>query len=226
MHKGVFIGHHAPDRPRRVLILGESHHVGNSNRDRLGQEAEYTTESVLREDYYGNPFHRHYRIYDKIIRSFGRDPEVPGAREDFWEAVYFGNYIPVLCGVRTGDAATLLRDEANRRRYNNELFGFVNGNGIDVLFCFSRLVYRSLPGFSADAAVRALEDLGGIECGRVGNSRDHVDRCRYCAGVPHSAVDILLQKELAVFGMRHPSARGGYDPSNYAQTLKAALETV
>ncbi len=224
MHKGVFIGKHAAEQKKKVLILGESHHVGDYNRDCLGQEAEYTTESVIREDYYRDPYNPKYRIFDKIIKSFGYDPELPGARENFWETVYFGNYIPVLCGIKTGNAAELLENAENRRQYNNHLFEFANEKGIDVIFCFSRLVYKKLPEFSEDAKVRAFEQVDSIKCGKIGKVDDRIDRCRYCADSEHTAVDVLLNKSLTVFGMRHPSSGGGFKPSNYADKLKSELK--
>ena len=219
MHKGVYVGKQAAEQKKRILILAESHHGGN-----VGKEAEYTTESVIRDDYYRDPHNPKYQLFDKIIKSFGLDPERPGARESFWEKVYFGNYIPVVCGVKTGKAVELLKDAENCRQYNNELFNFVNENGIDVIFCFSRRVYGKFPKFSANAKVCAFEKADSIECGKIGKVNDLIDQCRYCANSEHAAVDVLLKKDLTVFEMRHPSSSGGFNPSNYADKLKTKLK--
>lgn len=224
MHKGVFIGKNAENQQKRILILAESHHNQNDSDD-VGKEASYTTDSVLRNNYY---VHSHtkdllYDMFDKIVRSFGYDPDRPDVRENFWEKVYFGNYIPVVCGVKTAAAENLLKDKANCTNYNNRLFDFVNENDIDVIFCFSRRVYSHLPKLSAKGQIRSLEDLGRVECGKAGRYNDRIDRCRYFANTAHGAVYVLLKKELAVFGMMHPSGYG-YKPTNYTNVLKAELK--
>ena len=221
MHKGVFVGDNAKKRRRKILILCESHHPGDDPKNsEAGKEATYTTESVIRSDYYNSPHYRNYEVFNKIVKSFGYDPDLPGVREKFWEEVYFGNYIPVMCGVKSNDAKSILNDKENRKAYNDDLFKFVNKNGIDVIFCFSRLVYSKLPSLSADAQIFSVENMAAAECGTVGGKRDYISKCKYCADTEHNYVGVKLKKDLTVFGMRHPSARGGYAHSNYVDILR------
>ena len=224
MHWGVFHGKDADKQPNRILILAESHHISKEkdSKDKIpGIPATYSTESVIRNNYYAQPTDSKYCIFDKIARSFGVIPEQPGKREAFWEKVYFGNYINVLCGVRDGTAKSLLKKEtSNRQRYNDALFRFINDHQIDIVFCFSRLVYNKLPSLSKNPEICKQENLEEKDCGEIGGRNDFIKCCKYLAGTDHNATTVHLQKDLRVFGMRHPSAWGGYDPTHYAEHLK------
>lgn len=225
MHWGVFHGKDADKQPKRILILAESHHINSSTDKKPGIPATYSTESVIRNDYFSNPETRksggNTYIFEKITLSFNINPEEPGNREAFWEKVYFGNYINVLCGVRDGTAKNLLKKETNnRQRYNDALFRFINDHQIDIVFCFSRLVYNKLPSLSEVPEIRKQENLEEKCCGKIGGRNDFIKCCKYLAGTDHNATTVHLQKDLRVFGMRHPSARSGYEPTHYADKLK------
>ena len=97
------------------------------------------------------------------------------------------------------------------------MFVFIVEHSIDVVFCFSRLVFNNLPECASG------DENEIVECGKVGSCRDYVSVYKYCARTPHGAVSIELEKPLTVYGMRHPSARGGFRPENYAGYLKNKL---
>lgn len=223
MHKGPFIGKNADSRKKRILILCESHHTGKDN-SVPGIEAKYKTEEVIREDYYNLKSHSgsKYLIFDKIVRSFGIDPDKGNNRYDFWENVYFGNYIDVLCGIGDNTAKNTIKSKtngkSNRIIYNNELFEFINEKGIDIVFCFSRLVFNNLPSLSKQYYNEEI--MKTIGCTKTIRGRDYIACCKYLPNIEHGSVDVKLNKEITVFGMRHPSSRWGYDPVNYSDILK------
>lgn len=225
MHWGVFHGKEAEHQPKRILILAESHHINSTTDKKPGIPATYPTESVIRDDYYCNPTGKNYHIFDKIALSCGGKIEERADREAFWEKVYFGNYIDVLCGVRDDAAKTLLKNgPGNRQTYNDALFRFINDHQIDIVFCFSRLVYNHLPSLSKVKELRKQEDLKDIPCDPIGKQNDFIKCCKYLANTDHNATIVPLQKSLHVFGMRHPSARGGFDPAHYAEHLKQYIQ--
>ena len=218
MHRGVFLGKDAEQQPKRVLILCESHHTNKDTDVIAGKAASYPTAAVVENDYLNNSGeakdYRNYRIFEKIEKAFGFQSE---EHRQFWNRVYFGNYVPVLCGVGDDTAKNTIAKEGNRVEYNNQLFGFIVEHSIDVVFCFSRLVFNNLPECASG------DENEIVECGKVGSCRDYVSVYKYCARTPHGAVSIELEKPLTVYGMRHPSARGGFRPENYAGYLKNKL---
>lgn len=205
MHLGVFMGNNPPTNCN-ILILGESHHHTESS------DLNYTTENIVK-DYFRNPAHPAYRFFDKIAACFGYVAE---EREIFWNKVWFGNYIEEAdCGVKTVRAKKLA--EENSKIYNKSLFEFVNQNEIDILCCFSRLVYAHLPeqtSFEEKSISFAVPKTGG--------KRDWIDKMIYEPG-PRANGDIALDKSLTVYGFRHPSARCGFRSENYKNYLQAEL---
>ncbi len=220
MHKGVWHGENA----KHILILGESHHTNSTDNQEAGEPATYTTHEKLQQymDQYNNPNTKRrdpcYKFFDKIVSSFGLDPEKD--RSDFWSKVYFGNYVPVLCGVKDQAAAKQIqgKDEisglSNRKLYNNALFDFVNTHGIDVIFCFSVLAYNNLPSLAEDEAPDTRTSLG-----TRGEKQVYLRHCQYKAGIPHDHTTVLLNHDLEVYGIPHPSAASGYDPQIFAKAL-------
>lgn len=233
MFKGVFIGDRTMEQERKILILGESHHWEKSDWDeqeRSSEEAEearrkklenYTTEKVVNNylnQYNGDGFRdKCYRFFDRIVQSFGIEPD---RRNDLWDKVFFGNYIgDSLCGVGDNKAKNLIAK--NRNSYNDELFKFIKNNKVDAVFCFSRRVYNALPNFEKDE--KAVNKTQTIRTGTVGKKNDYISRCFYLP-VTRSGKIHKLDKELIVYGMRHPSARGGYNSENYSSILSEAIK--
>lgn len=217
MHHGVFQGKYADRQENRILILGESHH-NNDQKDSVdgkpGKPASYTTDGVVR-DYLKNPQHKNYRFFDKITQTFCFDPA--RERETFWESVYFGNYIDVLCGVHNNIAREMINTNGNRETFNDQLFRFVNAHGICKIYCFSILAYGSLPGI-ANEVCQEYDRCDNI--GKRGRKNVYLRKCLYKAGVPHKHTCVLLDHDLEVIGISHPSSRAGYALDLYANALK------
>lgn len=202
---GFFQGKHT----NRVLILGESHY---------GESATIKTDTVVKNYlslYANGGYDASYEFFEKIARSFDFDPRKE--REFFWNSVYFKNYVcDDVCGIKDNKARS--RIEHNRVGYNNALFQFLNEKAIAAVFVFSRLVYNeSLPSFFC----KGKEDLGCCDDGTlmVGCRKDYISHCIYLAGVEHRYTDILLDHDVAFFGLRHPSAACGFYPENYKKSL-------
>ena len=206
MHKGVFEGANLWQN-QKILILGESHH------HREADDPEYTTERVVK-NYFNNPSDKCYKFFDKIAVCFGF---VPDDREKFWNQVWFGNYVTESnCGVGDSKARKLIGE--NRGQYNKELFEFVNEHGIDLIFCFSRLVYDNLPD-------GASFESGGIKHNvpKLHGKQDYIRQFVYQPGERPNG-DVALHKPLTVYGFRHPSARGGFSVEHYAPFIKKLVQ--
>lgn len=210
MHNGVFEGKKAKNQPVKILILGESHHISTDSKvttDKIaGVPASYTTASVILEHIENRKIHG---FLTKIAKTF----RVSVAEEEsFWQGVYFGNYIDVLCGIGNSVAKKQIAD--NRKEYNNQLFRFVNEHKITKIFCFSILVYKNLPD------LRENEEYKCDTVGMRGSRRVFLRQCQYMAGKQHKGTDVTLLRDLDVFGISHPSARGGYSLEMYTAALE------
>lgn len=233
MFKGVFIGDKAMEQERKILILGESHHWAKSDwdeRERSPEEAkeerrkkleDYTTKNVVNNylsQYNSDGWKdKCYRFFDRIVKSFGIDPD---RRSAFWDKVYFGNYVEGdLCGIGDNQAQILI--DKNRDLYNSSLFSFINENKVDAVFCFSRRVYNALPCFEKDE--KTVNKVQTIVVGKVGKNNDYLSKCIYLP-IARSGKIPSLKKELTVYGMRHPSGSGGYNSENYSSILSEAIK--
>lgn len=202
MHRGVFEGEKVKYQPVKVLILGESHYWGED------KKAEDKRTSKVVKDYLSGTYS--YRFFDNIVRSFGVAPE---KRRDFWEKVWFGNYIDEPCGIRDSQADNVLKQPGKREELNSQLFSFIEKKKIDVVFCFSRRVYNKLPPLE--------EALGDSE--QKGDERDthRLNVCVYEAG-KREKVSIALSKKVVVYGLKHPSQ--GFCYRRYREILKRNLK--
>lgn len=212
MHKGVFVGACADRQSIKILILGESHHWDKADwitahgeteaeaAQRRNKKAQaYETKAVVRRyiENYAKPGDRDkaYRFFEYIVRTFGMDPEQQ--REHFWSRVYFGNYVEELCGVRDSKAKEAIKKRADQ--YNRSLFRFIQDNGIDCVFCFSRRVYAALPQLEKhDSQNRA----DGMDAHRL-------EKCVYGAGA-REHMNMELQKAVTFYGLRHTSQGFSY----------------
>ena len=224
---GIDFGFYQGASAKNILLLGESHHwckedANKSPAERNKKEQEYSTNRTV-ERY----LHLHenggydpaYAFFEKIAQTFGFEPAKDRMR--FWNSVYFKNYVTDgLCGV--GDSKAKNRIFCNREKYNNDLFRFINEHGITTVFVFSRLVYKSLPQFARGREEKQPNcDDGTLT---VGKRKDYLSHCIYVKGETHGCTKVLLARDAAFFGMRHPSARGGYRPENYVDILRAKFE--
>lgn len=223
MYKGVYEGSHTSSLKKKILILGESHYSKDENND-------FTTESVINnyKKYFCNSKeYQKYQFFHKIAQSFNIDKDNTADEfSEFWDYVYFGNYIPDLCGIKDNRAKNHVKKEGNRKKYNNELFDFINNNDIDVVFVFSRLTYNNMPSLSKKHIKQ--ENLKNADNGdiRIGRYRDYIKHCKYLANVEHPNVDVLLNRNIDVYGLRHPSAWGGYKIENYSNVLGKLFEVL
>ena len=225
MHPGEYKGKNADSKAKRILILGESHHWSAEDWKILPNETEeqaeerrrkkaknYTTEKIV-ENYLEN-YKTHdnrasaYRFFDKIVLSFGIDPEQH--REEFWSNVYFGNYVEQLCGINNSLAKQFVK--SNRWQYNNHLFEFINQNQIDIVLVFGRLSFDNMPSLSRRE--EKLDDLNENTL-YVGNKRDWISHCKYLPNIEHYFTTVKLNKQVEVFNFRHPSAPCGFFVENY-----------
>ncbi|MBQ7769094.1 MAG: hypothetical protein IJ403_09485 [Oscillospiraceae bacterium] len=210
MHNGEFRGDLAENQKVRVLILGESHYWGEDKKeeDKLTSKV---VETYLKK--YNSRIRsekdRSYRFFDNIVQAFGIDPE---NRTDFWNRVWFGNYIDEPCGVRDSQATKVLKRPGKRDALNKQLFEFIEENKIDIVFCFSRKVYAKLP---------PLELAGDSE--KTGEKSDshRLDMCVYGAG-ERKAVSIPLSKSVTVYGLKHPSQ--GFSYRKYQNLIKKIVQ--
>lgn len=139
MYSGVYEGIAAAVQPKRILILGESHH----DLDPFG-----TTRQVV-EDYLNaeNTTKQSLQFFHKIALSFGIDTGKDEEKVLFWDKVFFGNYVEdSLDGPGgEGDKTAEKLIAANRKLYNQNLARMVREHAIDRVFCFSDKVFDALP---------------------------------------------------------------------------------
>lgn len=224
MHHGVYIGKYAKDRSKKILILGESHHINKSDNSVAGVPANYTSASVVEEYLIKakcGKVTNSLQFFSKIAESFGFDSEREEERLEFWKSVYFGNYVDVLCGI--GDDKAEKQISKNKKSYNDELFQFINENGIDIVCCFGRRVFNALPSLTN----KSLEEQGRI-CKDIyiGKTNDFIELCTYLPNVCHRGTSVELKKSVMVYSFRHPSARGGYRAENYVDVLNKVWKEV
>lgn len=136
MYKEPFEGAYAEKQPKKILILGESHH---------DIRPEKTTKMVMAEYLAGAGSN----TFQKIARAFGVDRKCARDEERalLWDKVFFGNYIDMSLDGPSGEedrtAEKLIA--ANKDCCNQELAEFIQVHEIDVVFCFSVKVFDALP---------------------------------------------------------------------------------
>lgn len=211
MFKGVYEGKNAKHQSKRILILGESHYDKDGYND-------FTTDSVV-QNFYSNPGEKKYQFFHKIAKCFFENvKDIDDEFESFWNNVYFANYVDGLCGIGDSKAKILIKN--NKEKYNNELFEFINKNEIDLVFVFGRAVYNNLPSCSKNKT--AAEKQPDLDNGNlfVGKKRDFIRHCVYLKGEQHKNAKTMLKRDVHVYGLRHPSARCGFNAENYKPYLK------
>lgn len=217
MYKGVYEGSKVKLLNKQILVLGESHYSNDRN-------CNFTTKNVI-ENYHKESNKPEYHFFHKIAQSFNVNTnDIDKEFSEFWDYVYFGNYVPELCGIKDSKAKNFITK--NRKEYNNQLFNFINEYNIDIdiLFVFSRLTYNNLPSFSRKHIKQEKAENADNGNLKVGKCRDWISHCKYLSNVEHPNVDVILNKDIDVYGMRHPSARGGYRIENYCNILGELFE--
>lgn len=205
MNKEPWIGNHLNNNVK-VLILGESHYDEESN---YGDKVTFPTSGVI--EYYFIKRERWASFFDKIAASFGYEQ---GNAKNFYEQVYFGNYVDVVCGIQDTNCASYYIG-LNRQKYNNDLFEFINQNGVNIVICFSKKVYDNLPKLGSKQEVCSSESIG-----QIGKRNNILNYCLYYHDIEHPYCDVKLKNDLKVFGIRHPSAKCGYKPEQVYMFMK------
>lgn len=203
MYKGEYCGKNA----QNILILGESHHGG--------EEGSYTTTDVIKA-YLENPAKIQYRFFDRIVETFGFSPDTD--RKNFWNNVYFGNYIDELCGVGDDAAKKVVSKKGNREKLNRDLFDFIISKGIDTIYCFSILSYNHLPSITKN---EGREEK--IPIGKNGSKNVLLRQCIYKKGVTFPHTNKILKNDLIVYGIWHPSKKGGYPLDMFQKALQGKI---
>lgn len=204
MYKNVFVGENASKQPKRILILGESHYEEDGEID--------GTDGVVKHlALNGNDDKTQF--YKNIMKTF--DYEItPEKRKLFWNKVYCGNYVDDLCGKgENNPAKELIKD--NQIKYNDSLFSFINENEIDIVFCFSRLVYNNLPGFAKGESEELL----------IEHKTQYLKRFTYKPNCAHKKCDIQLKKTVTIYGLKHPSSSYSYI-TYYEQHFKNEKDSI
>lgn len=221
MFNGVYKGKKADTLNKRILILGESHHDNKENNS-------FTTDEVVNTNYRNNPKNSKYAFFHKIAQTFGVNTEnIDEEFENFWDYVYFGNYIDVLCGVGDSRARVHLKGKSNENRklYNDELFKFVNDkkNNVDCIFVFSRLTYDNLPAFNKNE----VSEKETVLCEEtINGKRDWISCAKYMHDIEHGNADVILNHDIVIYGMRHPSSRCGYNGDLYQPILEKIFKGI
>ncbi|SHI69581.1 hypothetical protein [Pseudobutyrivibrio xylanivorans] len=203
-----WVGENVSTSKKKILILGESHY------DEKKLEGEEVTEDCTRyvmNSYFTKEYK--YVFFDRISASFGFKNH--GDAVVFYNKVYFGNYITHYCESHGGKVAEKMIKE-HRTDYNNRLFKFINENKIDIVVCFSKRSYWSLPGRNE------LEDNGityKINGSGARRSRT-IHKYVYRKNLEHNGCDEILTNDLIVYGIAHPSDSFGYRPDAVYEYLK------
>lgn len=216
MYHGVYEGTAAAAQPKKILILGESHH-GDGPED-VGKAGEFQTKDVV-ESYLSpkngtEPWHQ---FFQKIAQSFGIDTgrDKDKEKELFWSKIFFGNYVNVLCGIKDGMAKKLM--DQNKKTYNQELAEFVNRQQIDTIFCFGIEVFDHLPG-DHYAGILPGEDRDTVADKKFKGNKRLALAGYLCDPLPE-----LFDHPVRIYGMYHPSYPG-FSPKPYVEYLKPVFE--
>lgn len=99
MYHGAYIGTAAEKQPKRILILGESHH---------DIPPTMTTRQVVDGYLEG----KHVQFFQNIAKSFGIYAERAEEKALFWDKMFFGNYIDISLDGPSGEG-----DQYERRPF-------------------------------------------------------------------------------------------------------------
>ncbi|MDE7220521.1 MAG: hypothetical protein K2O45_13030 [Oscillospiraceae bacterium] len=226
MRKGTYYeGAAAAAQPKKILILGESHH-GDKPEDVGKPVEEGDTERVVRV-YLSQEGKRDARLqfFDKIAQCFGIDSEKNEERRQFWEKVFFANYVDVLCGVGDGDDAAETKVREHGKEYAKKVAELVDTYRIDVIFCFSILSYWSLWAHFVSGSCREgvfPDGQGSFLNQKVVGRRS--GRNVYLRGYICQPMPGLFDRPVTIYGIPHPSGRNGFDPEHFVKDLKPVFE--
>lgn len=219
MHNDPHRGDAAAVQRKKILILGESHH-GDRPED-VGTRGTGSTAAVV-NSYLKQEDKTEQRLefFHKIALSFGIDTGKVEEGKLFWDKVFFGNYVKVLCGVGDNTARSWIR--RCRDEYNDQLVEFVNEHQIDVIFSFSILAYWALPTFNGQRPGILPAEQGTLLNQKMVGRRSN--RNVYLRGYACEPSTKTFDHPVTIYGIPHPSARGGFSPEPFVEYLKPVFE--
>ncbi len=212
MYKGVWEPKN--NMRNKILILGESHYDKDVKQ---GDESDFYTKDVVDDFLNRSTKERWHEFFYKIAKSFGYSRDNENDIKVFYNSVYFGNYVDVICGIGNSNKAKNLI-QLNRNSYNESLFDFCNQHKIDLIICFSKAVYNAMP----NVEFKGEFDKDVIEIGKIGNRRNLAGKTLFKQG-KRKDCKTSLKKDLLVYGIRHPSGGGGYKTEQVYQFLSREL---
>lgn len=194
MYKGVWAGDNIfPEN--NILVLGESHYEEEKDK---GFESSILTKDVVNnflEYRNGNRKFAHWMNFFTKVAHCVDDSYNNAQIIGFYEKIYFGNYIDVLCGLKDGFAVDYLFNQANVEKLNDDLFNYVNKNSISDIICVSKLVFCKLPKF------RSYEN-------EFLDEENKIVFIKYKANTEYEGCSILLNGDLNLYCIPHPSGFG------------------
>ena len=143
-------------------------------------------------------------FFYNIAASFGYRKDKEGVR-DFYNKVYFANYVEESCGKGADNqAANFIWGKGNtkgrRDYYNKAVFEFCNEENISIICAFSKKVYYAFP---------PIDEINGGEVKKIPISANYtVGRTYYKKSISEYR-DITLKNDLTLYGFNHAS-RSGY----------------
>ncbi|MBR3721827.1 MAG: hypothetical protein IKN12_03595 [Selenomonadaceae bacterium] len=202
MYPGIWIGKNVESAKQKVLILGESHYVSDyhNNQDAIGK-VPFTTRSIVESYLNDNISNGRWDFFTKIAKTFGYNTEEEICK--FYDLVYFGNYVNVLVDKKHRPNGKDFIAK-NNSTYNKELFDFCVNFSIDIVACFSKEAYDSLP-------MEGNKQTDGIySIQRENNYPIKQQKWLYEKGTLEN-MSLILDNNLLVYGFYHPSWPRYYD---------------
>lgn len=199
MYHGPYMGTAAEKQPKRILILGESHH---------DIPPTMTTQQVVDGYLEG----KHVQFFRDIANAFGIYAERAEEKALFWDKVFFGNYIDISLDGPSGEGDQTAEKliVANKDRYNQQLAEFIKANQIDKIFCFSfRTFDKGLPvapTLIPDVFKKVSGSNINLWCGRA------------------YGPDPLFGQNVEIYGIPHPRSWVGFGPEDIVGYLKPVFE--
>lgn len=204
MYHGEYVGVAAAAQPKKILILGESHH---------DLSPDITTRKVV-EDYLSpeNTTKQSLQFFHKIALAFGVDTGKAEEKARLWDKVCFGNYINKSLDGPSGEGDETAKKliTGNKDRYNQELAVFIKTHEIDTVFCCSFLAWdEGLP-----PAPALVPDVFKKVNGRNINL--------WCARA--YGPDSLFGRRVEIYGFPHPRSWIGFGAEDIVTYLKPVFE--
>lgn len=195
----------------KILILGESHYGEDIPQ---GEKSKHITREVV--EYMLDEAPKWKTFFYNIAASFGFKKDKEGVR-DFYNKVYFANYVEESCGKGSDNqAVNFIWGKGNTRGrrdyYNKAVFDFCNEENISIICVFSKLVYNALPKLDKDYREKEI---------KFPNTANYkISKTYYKTGASFDR-EIKLKNDLTAYGFYH-STRGGYRIPN--QILREELK--